>query len=301
MSNIHIASKTLARIDEVMKADQGNSFRKYSGIVLPHIGDAYREDDMPFRTHMGASQIGDDCARSIWYNFRWATKPSFDGRMLRLFNRGHLEEGRFIAALLMIGCEVYQQDENGNQYRISDAGGHFGGSGDGVVVNLPDLAPGQPALSEFKTHSDKSFKKLEAEGVRNSKPEHFTQMQVYMRKMGIAAALYMAVNKNDDALYAEIVHLDTEYADKYIARGVTLVFTDVPPRKINESSSWWKCKWCDHRPTCHMGKAPEVTCRSCTKSKVMKDGTWTCNLNYDSRVIDKYEQLEACAEYKRAF
>ncbi|QJI53377.1 exonuclease [Alteromonas phage vB_AcoS-R7M] len=301
MSHITYASKTLAKIEEVMEADQGNSFRKYSGLVLPHIGDAYQENDMPFRTHMGASLIGGDCGRAIWYGFHWTTAPKFGGRQLRLFNRGHLEEGRFVALLLMIGCQVYQQDENGNQFRISDAGGHFGGSGDGVVVNLPDLEPGQPALCEMKTHNDKSFKKLTAEGVRSSKFEHFVQMQVYMRKMGLAVALYVAVNKNDDALHMELVYLEPSIADEYINRGVTLVFMDHPPRKINESSSWWKCKWCDHRPVCHLNKAPERNCRTCKSSKVNKDGTWGCNFDYNNRILSKDEQYAGCENYKRAF
>ena len=41
--------------------------------------------------------------------------------MLRLFNRGHIEEARFIAMLLTIGMPVYQQDAEGKQFRI-----HFG-------------------------------------------------------------------------------------------------------------------------------------------------------------------------------
>jgi len=195
MKAVQIASKTLAAIESTIAGDQGASYRQALQRVLPHIGDAYRGVDSPFRTHLGASVIGDECARKIWYGFHWTTIPSFGGRILRLFNRGHLEEGRFIAALLAIGCQVYQQDENGKQFRISGVSGHFGGSGDGIATGVPDVDPSLPVLLEFKTHNDKSYIKLAKEGVRSAKFEHYVQMQIYLRKMALTVALYMAVNK----------------------------------------------------------------------------------------------------------
>ena len=44
------------------------------------------------RAHLGASMIGRECNRALWYGFRWATVPNFPGRVLRLFKRGHDEE-----------------------------------------------------------------------------------------------------------------------------------------------------------------------------------------------------------------
>lgn len=272
-----IATETLKAFDRALTVDQGNAFRMWLGRVIPHIGDAYRQDTEPFRSHMGASGIGDDCARAIWYSFRWTTRKQFDGRMLRLFNRGHLEEARFIALLLMIGCEVFQQDADGKQFRISDAGGHYGGSGDGVFVGCPDLPPGTPALSEFKTHNEKSFKKLKEEGVRAAKFMHYVQMQQYMRKMSLGVGVYFAVNKNDDEIYAEVVHLDVENADKFLHRAIQIVPLHEPPKRVSESAGWFGCKFCDHRPVCHMSAPPQKNCRTCEWSEPRPDGTWYCN------------------------
>ena len=36
--------------------------------------------------HLGASIIGKDCERALWYDFRWVTRWAFTGRMLRLFD-----------------------------------------------------------------------------------------------------------------------------------------------------------------------------------------------------------------------
>ena len=61
-----------------------------------------------FRTHLGASVIGDDCQRKLWYNFRWITKPKFEPRVKRLLNRGQREEERIVEYLRGIGCTVNQ-------------------------------------------------------------------------------------------------------------------------------------------------------------------------------------------------
>lgn len=314
---ITIAIRTLTLIDELVQRDQGSAFRGWLGQVMPHIGDAYRTGDEGHRTHMGASLLGGECGRAIWYNFRWATRSAFPGRVLRLFNRGHIEEARFIAMLLMIGCEVYQQDENGDQYRISFAEGHAGGSGDGVALHVPDLPSGTAALCEFKTHGEKSFIELAGKldewrkflegkgpftgkGVRDAKFEHYVQMQLYMRKMGLSAALYVAVNKNTDDLYAEIITLDPEFADQFLDRGEKLVWMDKPPSKLNESPGFWKCRFCDHKPVCHLKGAPDQNCRTCKWSKPVEGKRWHCSNPVCEGDLSKETQLAGCSHYEVA-
>ena len=301
MSSIRLATQTLKAIDEKLEADQGNSFRHHLGLVMPHIGDAYRQDTDGFRSHMGASMIGGECGRAIWYDFRWATIKKFPGRILRLFNRGHLEEARFIALLLMIGCEVYQQDAEGKQFRITHANGHFGGSGDGIAIGLPDLPPGTAALSEFKTHGEKSFLALVKSGMRDSKFEHYVQMQCYMYKMGIPYGFYLAVNKNTDALYGEIIILDKELAMQFLDRGETLTKMQTAPDRISKTPGFYKCTFCDHKPVCFLKAVPAVNCRTCAYSMPSDRGTegdWVCR-KFDS-LIPKEVQLTGCVDYVRS-
>lgn len=240
--------------------------------------------------------------------------------MLRLFNRGHLEEGRFIALLLTIGCEVFQQDENGNQFRITHAYGHVGGSGDGVVLGLPDLTPGTPALGEFKTHNTKSFTALAGDnwrkyvdhlidpslpyepfsgvGVREAKTDHYVQMQTYMRKMALAVALYVAVNKDTDDIYCELVPLNAPTADQFLDRGEKLALMPSPPDRISKSPGFFKCRFCDHRPVCHLGKPAECNCRTCSFSHPKEEGTsgeWYCRLR--EMDLPKELQLTGCEHY----
>lgn len=77
-----------------------------------------------FRWHLGASLIGGECWRAIWYGFRWcfvatyvnAQGVSHKGRMGRLFNRGHLEEQRFVEWLRGIGFTVEEFDISSKLY-----------------------------------------------------------------------------------------------------------------------------------------------------------------------------------------
>lgn len=286
-------------IEAAIAADQGASYRGFLGQVIMDSPDAFRNEPESFRSHMGASLMGGKCGRAIWYSFRWATKSNFPGRVMRLFNRGHLEEPRFIAALMCIGVTLFQVDSNGKQYRISGSAGHYGGSGDGVGVNVPGLPATTYALTEFKTHNEASFKKLVSEGVRSSKFEHFVQCQQYMRKMGLPVSLYMAVNKNNDEIYAEFVELDVEMADTYIERADKIIWMQRAPTRLGNppSPGNYDCKWCDHKPVCFLKAKPAVNCRTCVNAQPMDtgDAVWRCNLyNAD---IPKPVQLQGCESW----
>ncbi len=295
--NVRLATKTMAAIDAAIEADQGNLFRQKLGLVLPHIHDIYRQDDDKFRTHLGASMIGRTCARELWYKFRWAHFTRFPGRILRLFNRGHMEEARIIACLLMIGVEVFQQDKEGNQFRISDHGGHFGGSGDGIGIGIPDLPAGVACNLEFKTFKAKLFAKLVADGVRVAKFEHYVQANIYMRKMGIPVCLYIGSCKDDDHFYMEIITLNTMIADQYIERGGGIIFADEPPKKLSNSPGYYECKYCDERTVCHsLGGLVDRNCRTCIESKPLPTGEWRCTMH--GRSLTKQEQIAACGDYK---
>ena len=79
-----IATQTLATIAAHLERDQGAAFRRHLRHLMPQAEDAYRDEEDAFRSHLGASLIGRECARELWYSFRWTTKPSFEGRMIRL-------------------------------------------------------------------------------------------------------------------------------------------------------------------------------------------------------------------------
>lgn len=250
-----------------------------------------KQPDDP-RPHLGASEIGRPCDRALWYSFRWTTKKVFEGRMKRLFNRGFREEEHFINELRSIGIEVHEVDpETKQQFKFTAVDGHFGGSCDGVAKGLPE-APKTWAVLEFKTHNTKSFKDLISKRVEEAKPEHYAQMQVYMGLADLTRAMYLAVNKDDDTLYAEWIHFDKAVFDKLIARAEKIIRADEPPAGISTDPSWYQCKFCDHQDVCHGEIAAQKNCRTCVHATPAPEALWHCDSQ--KRSLSVSEQRIGC-------
>ena len=148
---------------------------------------SYEREERSERTYLGMSTMGNECDRSLWLQFRWASDPeNFDGRKLRLFETGNREEARMLNDLERIGVTVHRVDPaSGKQWEVSGVKGHFGGHLDGVGQGFAE-APVAEHVLEFKTHNDRSFKELQKKGVEQAKPGHFAQVQLYMHYTGIA-------------------------------------------------------------------------------------------------------------------
>lgn len=252
------------------------------------------DQDTGYRDHLGASGIGAECERAIWYGWRWTTRARHTGRLLRLFQTGHLAEARFVADLRRIGVTVHDVGEDGMQFNFRDSTGHFGGSCDGVGIGFPE-APKAWHVCEFKTHSAKSFASLLKDGVAVSKPLHFAQCQVYMHLAGIERAFYLAVNKDTDALYQERIRYDAEAALRLMAKAARIIAAAQPPARISADPAWFQCRFCDHKDACHGEAMPERHCRSCLHSTPDTVGEWSCaRLNH---AITTEMQRTGCAAH----
>lgn len=239
------------------------------------------------RWHLGASLIGDDCARKLWYSFRWVREETYidakgkdqKGRMMRLFNRGHKEEFRFVEWLRGMGFMVEEfQPDGKTQFRIKDVLGHFGGSLDGQVTFPEHYGPLPKMLLEFKTSSAKYFGKLVDDGVKLAKPQHYAQMCSYGKRYDLSHALYMCVNKDTDEIHVEIVALDFAHADRMTQRATAIITSDVPPPKLSENSAYFSCKFCNFAPVCHGQQKYDKNCRSCVNVKAVDGGEWFCRV-----------------------
>ena len=244
-----------------------------------------------FRPHLGASLIGKDCERALWYDVRWCTAIRHSGRLLRLFETGQREEGRLVDNLRKTGATVLEVDPaTGRQFRVEAHGGHFGGSLDGVALGLLE-APKTWHVLEFKTHSAKSFADLVAKTVRESKPQHFAQMQVYMHLTGLTRAMYLAVNKDTDDLYVERIEADHDFAERLLEKAGRIIFASVPPERISADPSWYLCRFCDHAELCHQGGAAAVNCRTCLDASPVTGG-WHCARQ--DRLLSDADQRQGC-------
>lgn len=255
----------------------------------------YESKPQEHRPHMGASIIGHPCERSSWLTWRWASRPQFSGRILRLFDTGKREEARLLEELRGIGATVWDTDpSSGDQWRVSACNGHFGGSLDGVAKGLPE-APKSVAVLEFKTHSSKSYGDLVKNKVQASKPQHYDQMTVYMGLMEIDRALYMAVNKDTDDVYTEWVHFDADRFAILMDRAQRLIELTVPPERISDDPTYFVCKMCSHYEFCHKERAAEANCRSCCHVSPVENGQWRCSKH--NALLDHKIQLDGCKEH----
>jgi len=255
------------------------------------------------RGYLGASIIGHPCERYLWYTFRYCCRPTFDGRMYRLFATGDLEEVRFVADLREIGCTVHEVDPaTGKQFEVSALGGHFSGHMDGCAVGIPGAEKTWVVL-EFKTHNAKSFAKLKKEGVKVAKPQHYAQMQAYMHLTGMTRALYLACNKDTDDLYAERVHFDPSFASGLIDKAQRIVTSTTPPERAFTRPDYFECQWCDAKRICWGDPAgpalpvPAINCRQCCHATPMMDGLarWQCEKH--NRSLSPEDQARVCDDH----
>ena len=238
-------------------------------------------DDMVIR----CSSIGEECERDLWYCFRWvATKKRHEGRADRIFETGHLYEERQKGYLAAIGCTV-----EGDQTEVVFLNGLMKGHIDGTIIGVPG-AEKTLHLWENKSLNDKSFEDFRHRGVEESKPIYFAQLQIYMNGLGLERALFMATNKNNDAIAAERVKADPLAAAAIIAKAERIAFSDSPPPK-QES---FACRWCRNKGVCQDGEWPRVNCRTCLSFDVGQDGKFRCAWHGNAEL----SEFAACPDHR---
>lgn len=245
-------------------------------------------DAEPSRGYLGASVIGHPCERYLWYLFRDCCKPDFSGRMYRLFATGDLEEIRLVNDLTNIGCEVHETNDTGEQFEVSAFGGHFKGHMDGCALGVPE-APKTWHVLEFKTYNAKSFAQLVKKGIKESKPQHYAQVQIEMHLTGMRRALYIARNKDTDDLYSERIRYEKAKAEALMERAERIITNTIPPERITEREDYYLCNWCDAKAICY-GAGPSgpalplatLSCRQCCHATSILEGEgakWKCEVS----------------------
>lgn len=252
---------------------------------------------------MGAA--ANECDRAVWYGLRWAAPPErLDGPRQRRFETGRREEDRLLDDLEAAGVAVVRLDPaTGRQFAVTLAHGWLRGKMDGRAVGLPE-APKTEHVVETKSHNDRSFKELvkhappKGEGLRRAKPEHFTQCQLYMHATGLRRALYLAVNKNTDELYAERVEYDAEFALRVESRVARLAGTDRAPPRLHDdpaNKAAFACQWCPALALCHERAFARQNCRTCLSASFEDGAVVRCTLNDAVRSYD--EQQAGCPNH----
>lgn len=200
------------------------------------------------RDYMGASGLGKDCSRQLWYSYH-TPKPITDPRVNRIFQLGHTLEDMVVKWLRDAGLTVHTEMEDGEQFGFVD--GVIAGHIDGVIEGLPEST--KPHLLEIKSANSKRFKVFQNKGYK-SDSVYWTQVQVYMLKMNLDRCLVIIINKDNCELYFERVTFDKQYAERKLLRGheIAKLIND-PPIRPYSKSTFFRCRFCDFNKECWEG------------------------------------------------
>ena len=214
----------------------------------------------PRRTYLGASRLGATCERQLQYEFADAPVDpgrETDGRLLRVFERGHVMEDAMAAWLREAGFDLRTHNDAGEQWGFSALDGRLQGHVDGVLIAGPDLGPGlgYPALWENKALSAKSWRELDKHRLAVAKPIYAAQVAVYQAYLGLHAqpALFTAVNADTMEIYAERVSFDALLAQRMSDRAVKVITAteagELLPRAFADSTHV-ECRMCPWQDRC---------------------------------------------------
>lgn len=220
-----------------------------------------------------AGDIGVECDRAVWLAFRRASVPEvIDWRKRRIFERGNIEEKRLLDLLRMVGVTVW-----GEQDRVRAVGGHLRGKIDGRALGLLEAAKTEHIV-ECKSAKQEIFRKVQKDGVRKGKPEHYATFQFYMHGLGINRVLYMMSNKNDEDLHIERVNYDVDFAIRAVARIERIINMPEPPSRLCSKRDDFRGVVCRQAAVCWGEAMPRVHCRSCIHATPLMDSNagWDC-------------------------
>jgi len=135
----------------------------------------------PGRDYLGASRLGASCERALQYEFAKAPIDhgrGLPGRMLRIFERGHVMEDCMVTWLRDAAFDLRTRKADGEQFGFSAADGRLKGHVDGVIVGGPEGFQ-YPALWECKCLGQKSWRDLDKHKLAVSKPIYAAQVAIY--------------------------------------------------------------------------------------------------------------------------
>lgn len=199
-------------------------------------------EDEP-RDYIGASSIGSDCLRKIWYEFKGFEAEEVPTKMRRAWAIGKALESLILNWLEEAGFDVQREWDSLFILGMPFFRGHL----DSVIIEN-----GVPsAIVEVKTAKDSSFKIFEKKGVREWNPQYYAQIQSYMGMSGIHSAYILVLNKDSSDISDELVEFDAYFYEKLKEKAAMIYNAHVEPPRINGSPLWFQCKMCKYNKVCH--------------------------------------------------
>lgn len=213
------------------------------------------------REYLGASRLGDPCARRLQFEFTNTPpdRPRFDPRILRIFERGHALEALAIRELQAAGFDLATRTRHGEQIGFAVLGGKMAGHVDGIIFGAP-VAMRLPCIWEHKGLRNKGWQRVVREGVAVAQPHYHAQISLYQayfeeKVPGVSdnPALFTATNADTMERYHELVPFDAKLAQESSDKGVRVIQAceagELLPR-VATNSDHHECRFCAWSETC---------------------------------------------------
>lgn len=209
------------------------------------------------REYLGASRLGASCERALQYEFAKAPVDhgrDTDGRLLRIFERGHVMEDCMVEWLRAAGFDLRTRKPSGDQFGFSAAGGRLQGHIDGVIVDGPE-GFAYPALWECKCLGSKSWRDLEKNRLAVAKPIYAAQVAIYQAYLELheQPAIFTAINADTMEIYTELVPFDAALAQRMSDRALKVISAtdagELLPRGFLDPTHF-ECRMCAWQDRC---------------------------------------------------
>lgn len=207
---------------------------------LIEISQSQVEDSL--RDYIGASSIGSDCLRKIWYEYKGVKAKKVPSRFRRTWAIGKRLEGLVIEWLKDAGVSIELEDKTYYAPETEVFRGHF----DGIIVSGNDKS-----ILEIKTAKDASFKIFVKSGLKIWNPQYYAQVQSYMGMSGINSAYILVLNKDNSEISDELVLFDVDFYQRLVEKALMISEAMLAPPRVHNSPIWYQCKMCKYNKVCH--------------------------------------------------
>ena len=195
------------------------------------------------RDYIGASSIGSDCLRQIWYQYQGTESKDVPAKVRRTWAIGKVLEGLILDWLENAGLEIartwFDLQSEGMPY--------FRGHVDSVWIKKDEAH----AVIEIKTAKNSSFQIFAKKGVKEWNPQYYAQIQSYMGMMRVNSAYILVLNKDNSDISDELVMFDQAFYDGLRKKAALIHSATSAPPRIHGSNLYFKCKMCSYNKVCH--------------------------------------------------
>lgn len=237
------------------------------------------------RNYLGASEIGHDCERYLFYSFRNACKRNISAKGLKAIQDGYDQEAKTIERLRALPfIELINEDEEGNQIGFETLLGHYKGHCDGMIHGLLQ-APKTWHVFEHKSVNEKKFNDLkktieekgEKEALYNWDMMYYAQAQSYMHEFQLERHYTVVSTPGGRDHISCRTEYKRAYAERILEKTKNIIFENwTIPAKISDKREFFKCQWCHMKGICHDGDFPDVHCKTCRYREAIDGGKNKC-------------------------